>query len=74
MEKVAIINNKEIKILDIETLEINPKDTIIVTIDPNIWSSDSIQCILNFLSEYFPTNKNLVKMKGIEIEIEKAED
>lgn len=74
MEKAAIIDNKEIKILDIETLEINPKDIIIVTVDPNIWSIEDAECIIKFLSNYFPANKNLVKMKGVGIEIEKAED
>ena len=70
--ELTAISNEKIKILGIETLKINPDDTIIVTADTDIWDIDEISNIIKIFGETFPKNTIIAKLKGFDIEVVKC--
>lgn len=72
--ELAAISNEKIKILEIETLKINPNDTIIVTADTDIWDIDEISNIIKIFEKTFPKNTIIAKLKGFDIKVEKSEE
>ena len=61
--------------IDFKSFPVKPDDTIVITVDTDMWDLDTAQSILNILKKVFPpTNTILVTLKGIDIEVEnKAE-
>lgn len=52
---------------DLDIIQINPNDTIVVTIDPNYIPLDTAGEIAEALKRTFPSNNILCVLKGVEI-------
>ena len=71
--ELAAISNDKIKILGIETLEINPKDTIILTVDTDLWNAEEISSVIEIFGKAFPQNTTIAKLKGFDVEVDKCQ-
>jgi len=63
----------EIKIdegIIIEKLNIKNDDTLIFTIDTDIWCIEDIPNIMKIFEKHFPNNNIICKLKGIDLEVE----
>ncbi len=57
----------------ISKLDLKENDTILVTIDMDIWDVDVASEMCKIVSEIFPNNKIATTFKGIDIKVEKNE-
>lgn len=66
--KKIIVNNETI---GIDVYNIDDGDTIVVTLDKNIYRPAEAMEILENFKKFFPNNKILVKCIGIDMEVVK---
>ena len=72
-EHFKMQKNFEIKPgLIIEKLNIKDGDTLIITVDTNIWDLDAASHMVNLFSEFFPRNNVICKLKGFDIEVKEC--
>ena len=55
----------------ISKLDLKEGDTILVTIDMDIWDIDAASEMCKIVSKIFPNNNVVTTFKGIEIKVEK---
>ena len=67
IEIIALSDDNSIKI---ETTKIKDGDTIILTVDTDIWDVNQAALIMECLSKFFPHNNIITTFKGVEISIE----
>ena len=73
---VHIINEQEVEVhiipklipsLDTCNIDLNDGDTLVLTVDPDIWDIDTAQEFFKLFQSVFPRNKIMIVYKGIEI-------
>lgn len=56
----------------ISKLDLKDGDTLIITVDLDIWDLDATQNMINLFSEFFPYNNIICKFKGFDIEVKEC--
>jgi len=57
--------------IDFKSFPVKPDDTIVVTVDKDIWNITDAEIIKNILDKVFPpTNTILVTLKGVDIDVD----
>lgn len=67
-----MFSEKLLEGINFKSFSVKPNDTIVATIDMDIWDLDAAQSLYNILVKVFPTNTVVITFKGVDIEI--AED
>jgi len=73
---IHTINEQEVEVhiipklipsLDACNTDLNNGDTLVITVDPDIWDIDTAQEFLKLFQSVFPKNKIMIVFKRIEI-------
>ena len=56
----------------ISKLNIKDGDTLIITVDTDIWDLDAASRMVNLFSKIFPWNNIICKFKGFDIEVKEC--
>lgn len=56
----------------IEKLDVKNGDTLIITVDTDIWDIEATQHIMNLFQKWFPNNNIVCTLKGFDIVIKKS--
>ena len=56
----------------VSKLNVKNGDTLIITVDIDIWDIEEIQHMMNLFRKWFPNNNIICTLKGFDITIEKS--
>lgn len=56
----------------VSKLDVKDGDTLIITIDTDIWNVDTVEYMVDSLQKFFPNNNIIGILKGCDITIKKS--